>query len=223
MVSIGQLAAFALASFVLVVIPGPSVLFVIGRALAHGRRVALASVVGNAVGVYLVAVAVALGLGPVVQRSELAFAVLKAVGAVYLCYLGVQAIRRRRELATAFSGSGAPRGPLRCAWDGFVVGVANPKAFILFAAILPQFVNRSAGHVPVQMMLLGVVSFVIAVASDSIWALVASTVRAWFARSPRRLDVVGVTVATTGRRTDRPYVCPGPRRRPAAPCGPIKV
>jgi len=91
-----------------------------------------------------------------------------------------------------------------------VVGVANPKAVILFAAILPQFVNRRAGHVPVQMLLLSLVSFAIALVSDSAWGLLASTVRAWFANSPRRLQLVslggglamialGLLVAVTGR------------------------
>jgi threonine/homoserine/homoserine lactone efflux protein len=92
-----------------------------------------------------------------------------------------------------------------------VVGVANPKAVILFAAVLPQFVNRTAGHVPAQMLLLSLVSSAIALASDSVWSLLASTVRAWFARSPRRLELVGaagglamiglgLSVAVTGHK-----------------------
>lgn len=95
--------------------------------------------------------------------------------------------------------------------EGFTVGVANPKAVILFAAVLPEFVNRQAGHVLVQMLLLSLVSFAIALVSDSTWSLVASAVRAWIARSPRRLELVGgmgglamiglgVSVAITGRR-----------------------
>ena len=93
-----------------------------------------------------------------------------------------------------------------------MVGVTNPKAVILFAAILPQFVNRTAGHVPVQMLLLSLVSSAIALASDSVWSLLASTVREWFARSPRRLELVGaagglamislgLSVAVTGHKS----------------------
>jgi threonine/homoserine/homoserine lactone efflux protein len=206
-----QLGAFALASFIIIVIPGPSVLFVIGRALAHGRRTALATVLGNAAGVYVVAAAVAFGLGSLVQRSIVAFTVVKAIGAVYLVWLGVQAIRHRHDLSTVVaSGVGAPCGAWRAAREGFVVGVANPKVLILFGAVLPQFVHRQAGHVPAQMLLLSVLSFVIAVLSDSVWVVAASAVRGWFSRSPRRLGMVGgagglamigvgLGVAVTGR------------------------
>jgi threonine/homoserine/homoserine lactone efflux protein len=211
MVSVGQLLAFALASFIVIVIPGPSVLFAIGRALAHGRRTALASVFGNAVGVEVVAVCVALGIGTVVERSALVFTAVKLAGALYLVWLGVKAVRQRRKLRSAFAAAAGPRGLRKAALEGFAVGVANPKTVILFAAILPQFVNRAAGHVPVQMLLLSLVSFPIALISDSAWSVGASTVRSWFARSPRRLELVGglgglamiglgLSVAATGRK-----------------------
>ncbi len=211
MVSGGQLAAFAVASFVLIVIPGPGVLFVIGRALAHGRAVALASVAGHAAGNWVVAVCVALGVGTIVERSAAVFTAIRLVGAAYLIWLGIQAFRWRHALADVFTEAAAPRGGAQAVREGFVVGVTNPKAVILFAAVLPQFVNRAAGHVPVQMLLLSMISIVIGLASDSCWGLAASTVRAWFARSPRRLSLVGgvgglaiiglgVTLAVTGRK-----------------------
>ena len=99
MVSTGQFLAFAVASLILIVIPGPSVLFVVGRALAHGRRTALASVVGNAAGVEVVAILVALGVGTLVERSALVFTIVKLAGGVYLIWLGVRAVRQRRGLA----------------------------------------------------------------------------------------------------------------------------
>jgi threonine/homoserine/homoserine lactone efflux protein len=211
MISSGQLLGFAVASFVLIVVPGPGVLFVVGRALAHGRRTAIMTAAGHAAGNYVVAACVALGLGTLLQRSAQLFVAVKLIGAVYLVWLGVQAVRRRGELASAMSDV----VPARAGWlalrDGFVVGVTNPKAFILFGAILPQFVNRGAGHVPAQMLLLALVSVSIGVVSDSMWGLAASGVRAWFARSPRRFALVGgagglamiglgVTVALTGRK-----------------------
>ncbi|HEY4464962.1 MAG TPA: LysE family translocator [Streptosporangiaceae bacterium] len=210
-ISMGQLLAYALASLVLIVIPGPGVLFVIGRALAHGRRTAVATVAGHAAGNYVVAACVAVGLGSVLERSAEVFAAVKLAGAVYLVWLGVQAIRHRKDLAGAIAAPAGERRDRRALRDGFVVGVTNPKAFILFGAILPQFVNRSAGHVPAQMLLLALVSIGIGLASDNAWALAASTVRAWFARSPGRLALVGgagglamiglgVTVAVTGRK-----------------------
>jgi threonine/homoserine/homoserine lactone efflux protein len=109
------------------------------------------------------------------------------------------------------SGAVPSRAGWRALRDGFVVGVTNPKAYILFGAILPQFVNRGAGHVPAQMLLLALVSVSIGVLSDCAWGLAASGVRAWFARSPQRFALVGgagglamigvgIAVALTGRK-----------------------
>ncbi|MER5873434.1 LysE family translocator [Streptomyces sp. NPDC002044] len=191
--------------------PGPSVLFVIGRALAQGRRAALTTVAGNTLGACVLVVAVALGVGAVVERSVLLFTALKLVGAAYLVYLGVRAVRGRGSLEAAFSGEGPVHSGLRTLGEGFVVGVANPKTIVFFAAVLPQFVDRGQGNVTAQMLLLGLVFNLIAVVSDSVWGVVAATTRTWFARSPRRLAAVsgaggltmiglGVTVAVTGRK-----------------------
>jgi threonine/homoserine/homoserine lactone efflux protein len=210
MISAGQLAGFVLASLVLIVIPGPGVLFVVGRALAHGRRTAVATACGHAVGNYVVAACVAVGLGSLLQRSASVFEVVKLAGALYLVWLGVQAVRHRKSLAEAFAATGEPRQGWRALRDGVVVGVTNPKSYILFGAVLPQFVNRAAGNVPGQMLLLSVFSVVIGAVSDCGWGLAASGVRSWFASSPRRFELVGgagglamiglgVAVAVTGR------------------------
>jgi threonine/homoserine/homoserine lactone efflux protein len=210
MISAGQLLGFALASLVLIVIPGPGVLFIVGRALAHGRRTALATACGHAAGNYVVAAGVAVGLGSLLQRSEQAFVIVKVTGALYLIWLGIHAIRQRKSLADAFAVAAAPREGWRALRDGAAVGLTNPKAYILFGAILPQFVNRGAGNVPAQMLLLALVSVSIGAISDCSWAYAASVVRTWFARSPRRFELVGgagglamigvgVTVAFTGR------------------------
>jgi threonine/homoserine/homoserine lactone efflux protein len=231
-VTVDRLLGFAGISLVLVLIPGPSVLFVLGRALAHGRRTALGSVVGNAIGAYLLAAAVSLGLGEVMATSAAVFTVVKLVGAVYLVFLGAKAWRHRADLSkTAVPGTGpgagsgagaepgagagaaAPvraRSDARTLWEGFVVGVTNPKTCIFFAAVLPQFVDRDAGGVHEQMLLLGGVFTALALICDSVWALTASAARSWFARSPRRMAAVGgtgglamiglgVVVAVTGR------------------------
>ena len=212
MISTGHLLGFALASLVLIVIPGPGVLFVVGRALAHGRRTALATALGHAAGNYVVAAGVAVGLGTVLQRSVQAFVIVKVAGALYLIWLGIHAIRHRKSLADSMTDSSEPQVGWRAARDGAVVGITNPKAYILFGAILPQFVNRAAGDVPGQMLLLAVVSVVIGAISDSCWGFAASAVRTWFASSPRRFELVGgagglamigvgVTVAITGRNS----------------------
>jgi threonine/homoserine/homoserine lactone efflux protein len=210
-VSLGQVAAFAAAALVLIVVPGPGVLFVIGRALAHGRRTALLSVAGHAAGNWVVAVCVALGVGAVVERSAAVFTAVRLAGAAYLVWLGIQAFRHRNSLAEVLEGAAEPRGDARAAREGLVVGVTNPKTVILFAAVLPQFVDRPAGHVPVQMLILSAIVILIGLVSDSCWGLAASIARSWFARSPRRLGVVGgagglamiglgLTLALTGRR-----------------------
>ena len=182
---------FTLASLVLIVIPGPGVLFVVGRALAHGRRTALATAGGHAAGNYVVAACVAVGLGAILQRSATAFAVVKVAGAAYLVWLGIRAIRHRKSLAAAFAAAAEPRDGWRALRDGAVVGLTNPKSYILFGAILPQFVDRGAGDVPGQMLALALVSVLIGAVSDCAWGFAASAVRNWFASSPRRFELVG--------------------------------
>ncbi len=214
MVPSGRLLAFAAVALIIIVIPGPSVLFVVGRALAHGRRVALASVLGNEAGSLILVVLVAAGVGPLVARSALIFTTLKLAGAAYLVFLGARAFlqRRRHALAELAGPAGAPHGWARAVLQGFLVGVSNPKTAIFFAAILPQFVDRSRGDVPAQMLLLGTVFALIATISDGAWSLVASGARGWFGRSPRRLELVGgtgglamiglgITIAVTGRKS----------------------
>ncbi|MEU4780774.1 LysE family translocator [Micromonospora sp. NPDC023633] len=192
-----RLAAFALASFVLIVIPGPSVIFAISRALAYGRRAALTTVVGGAVGSFTAATAVGFGIGAIIQTSAVIYTAIKLAGAAYLIYLGVQAIRHRRALREALETQAAPIGGGRTLLQGFIVGVTNPKTVVFFAAILPQFVDPSAGHVSLQMVVLGAVFAVIALAMDAVWCVAAGTVRSWFARSAKRLDLVGGAAGLT--------------------------
>ncbi|MEU3183619.1 LysE family translocator [Streptomyces sp. NPDC006923] len=212
MVSTERLLAFAAVSLLVIAVPGPSVLFVIGRALAHGRRTALATVVGNVIGSYALVVAVALGVGALVERSVTVFLAVKLAGALYLVFLGVQAFRHRKDMrASDMSAPAGPaRGDLRTVGDGFVVGITNPKGVVFFAAVLPQFVDHSLGRLPAQMLLLGLVPITIGLITDTLWGLGAAAARTWFARSERRLSMVGgaggfamiglgVTVAATGR------------------------
>lgn len=193
MIPASNLWAFVLASVVLIVIPGPSVLFVIGRSLALGRMGGLLSVVGNAAGMLPLVAAVALGVGTVVAQSVLLFTGIKIAGALYLVYLGVQAIRHRAGAAAAVTGELAPRSPWRLLGEGFVVGVTNPKTIAFFVAVLPQFVDFHAGAIPLQMATLGTAFVVLALACDSVWALAAGWARDWFARSPQRASHLAAT------------------------------
>ena len=193
MVPADHLLAFALISFALIIVPGPNVLFIISRSLMLGRTAGVGTALGGQIGVYVQVAAVAFGVGAIVERSVAVFTVLKLAGAAYLVYLGVQALRHRRELGAALTAQAEPKSIRRIVRDGFMVGVSNPKAIVFFIAVLPQFVDQSAGHVPAQMLLLGAIFVAIAVFCDGTWALVAGTARTWLARSPRRLAVVGGT------------------------------
>ncbi len=184
--------AFALAALALIAIPGPSVLFVIGRSLSLGRAGGFLSVLGNALGMIPAIVAVSLGVGALVAQSLVVLAVVKVAGAAYLVHLGVQAIRHRNDHVGAGPDLPTSRpSARRLVGEGFVVGLTNPKTIVFFVAVLPQFVSYDAGAIPLQLALLGGIFFVIALACDSVWALTAGTARAWFARDPKRLSRMG--------------------------------
>jgi threonine/homoserine/homoserine lactone efflux protein len=186
-ITLDQILTFGLAALIIIVIPGPSVVFTIGRALAYGRGVALATVVGNTLGLVTIVLLVALGLGVVVQESILVFTVLKLGGAAYLVWLGFEAVRRRKEFLTADGTDltgGTPMTWVRAVRQGYVVGASNPKGYMMLAAVLPQFVDRGEGHVQLQMLLLGLLS-------DSLWAVIASQLRTWFNSSPTRGETMG--------------------------------
>lgn len=197
MVPASHLLAFSLISLALIIVPGPNVLFIISRSLMLGRAAGVGTAFGGQIGVYVQVAAVAFGVGAVVERSVAVFTVIKLAGAAYLVYLGIQAVRHRRSLAEALGARSEPKTIRRILRDGFMVGLFNPKAIVFFMAVLPQFVDRSAGHVPAQMLLLGAMFMAIAVVCDSTWALIAGTARTWLARSPQRLEIIGATGGLT--------------------------
>jgi len=193
MLPLPNLLAFLAAAIVLVIMPGPTVLFVVGRSLALGRRGGLLSVVGNAIGLVPIIVAVAFGVGAIIAESVVIFTVLKFAGAAYIVYLGVQAIRHRRRTAVAMAAGVAPKSTGRMLGEGFLVGITNPKTIAFFLAVLPQFVAPEAGWVPGQLLLLGGIFVGLALLSDGAWALAAGSARDWFARSPTRIERLGST------------------------------
>jgi threonine/homoserine/homoserine lactone efflux protein len=209
--SASQLVAFVVASILFIQVPGPSLLFTIGRALTVGRRDALLSAVGNGIGVFGQIIALAVGLGALVAASTTAFAVLKLAGAAYVAYLGVQAIRHRgdaRRALTTTAETATSTTPWRSVRTGVVVGVTNPKTLVFFAAFLPQFIDPTA-PAPAQLLILGALFCAMAIVSDGCWVVAASRARDWFAQRPQRLDHLGAaggammiglgaTLATTG-------------------------
>jgi threonine/homoserine/homoserine lactone efflux protein len=203
-----RLAAFVAAAVVLIAIPGPSVLFIVARGVAHGRRAALATVIGNELGGLTQAMAVALGVGAVVRQSLVVFTVMKLAGAAYLVVLGVRALPRRGTLARVTAP--VSLSPAALVRQGYMVGVTNPKTTLFFLAVLPQFVTPSGGNATVQLVVLGLVFVAIATVLDSLYGLAAGQMRRWLDGSPRRLAAVGgasgvvmiglgVRLALTGR------------------------
>lgn len=207
---IDRLPGFFLTALVILVIPGPSVLFVISRGVAYGRRTALATVVGNSVGAFMQMCLVALGLGTIVERSVTAYNIVKLVGAAYLVYLGVQGFRQRHQLTQATLGGAEPKPLRRILREGFFVGVTNPKLIVFASAALPQFVDPSRGHVTLQLLVLAIMFQTLATLSDGTYGMLAGSLRNWFAGSPKRLSTMsgigglaivglGLNLALSGR------------------------
>lgn len=190
-----RLWQYAIASIIIIIAPGPSVLFIIARAIAWGRKTAIFSVIGNVSGAFVLSVLVALGLGPILQHSALAYSAVQWGGGTYLIYLGIDALRHRRIHAADMQvKSGTAPSALRSVRDGFWVGVLNPKTLVFFAAVLPQFIDRERGHVTFQLLLLGALFAIMAMISDGTWGLLAGTAREWLATDPERL----LRLRTTG-------------------------
>lgn len=180
---------YLVAAMIIILAPGPSVLFVIARAISWGRSTAVLSVLGNVTGSFVLSSLVALGIGPVLQRYEIAYIAVQWGGGLYLIHLGIDAIRKRALHASDMTQQG-PVGPtpLRSIRDGFWVGVLNPKAIVFFAAVLPQFVDIEGENVTLQLLFLGLTFCVLAFLSDGAWGLLAGTARDWLASSNGRLE-----------------------------------
>jgi threonine/homoserine/homoserine lactone efflux protein len=180
---------YIVAALVILIAPGPSVLFVVARAIAWGRLTSVLTVLGNTLGALVLSTLVALGVGPVLQRYELAYIAVQWGGGLYLIYLGIDAIRQRAVHASDMTNQG-PLGPtaLQSIRDGFWVGVLNPKAIVFFAAVLPQFVDIDGDDITVQLIFLGVTFCVLALISDGAWGVLAGTARLWLAKSSSRLE-----------------------------------
>ena len=179
---------------IIIFAPGPSVLFIIARAIAWGRKVAVITVAGNVSGAFVLSSLVAFGLGPILQRSDLAFVAVQWLGGLYLVYLGIDAIRKRKVHAADMTNQG-PVEPtvFQSIRDGFMVGVLNPKGLVFYAAVLPQFIDRERGGVTGQLLFLGALFSVLAFFSDGGWGLLAGTARAWLAGDAGRLEKLRAT------------------------------
>lgn len=179
---------------IIILAPGPSVLFVIARAIAWGRKVAVITVAGNVSGAFVLSSLVAFGLGPVLQRSDLAFAAVQWGGGLYLVYLGIDAVRKRKVHAADMTNQGQVEPKVfQSIRDGFMVGVLNPKGLVFYAAVLPQFIDRERGNITGQLLFLGALFSILAFFSDGSWGLLAGTARAWLAGDASRLEKLRAT------------------------------
>ena len=183
-----RLWEYLIATVLIILAPGPSVLFTIARAIAWGRLAAIATVIGNAFGMFLVSVLVAFGLGPLLQSSKLFYNGIQWAGGTYLIYLGYAAIAASRVDAQGMQKTeGSKPSFFTSLKNGFWVGVLNPKSIVFFAAILPQFVDQEKNNVTAQLLLLGAIFAAIAIISDGSYGLLAGTVRSWLAGDVTRL------------------------------------
>ncbi len=206
-----RLVAFVIVAALITVAPGPDMALVLRNALTNGRSSIVPTAAGVCLGLLVWGAASSIGVAAVLAANAQLFHALRLAGAVYLVFLGVQAIRHRRSVLSDLASGVERAGSRRAFRDGFVVGVSNPKSIILFAAILPQFVNRSDAAATPQLLVLGFMAVAIALVSDTVWAVVSGSVRAWISRSPRSLAALrgtgglvmlglGLRLAVTGRR-----------------------
>jgi threonine/homoserine/homoserine lactone efflux protein len=165
----GTLGVFVLAALALIVVPGPAVLYIVAQSIDGGRLAGLVSALGVALGGLVHVAAAAVGLSALLVSSATAFTVVKLAGAAYLIGLGLHTLLRRREPPDATVPH--ERRLRRVFWQGAVVNVLNPKTALFFLAFLPQFVDPDRGSVAVQLLVLGLLFVVLAVCSDSLWAL----------------------------------------------------
>ncbi len=183
MPTLSTVALFLLAALVLLVIPGPAVLYITTRSIAHGTRAGLASVAGVELGTLTHVVAATLGISALLMTSALAFSAVKYVGGAYLIYLGLQTLLSREE-GHAAAGAEARTLPQLFA-QGFLVNLLNPKTALFFFAFLPQFVDPARGAVADQILVLGVLFVLLASCTDGLYALLAGRIGGWLRRSAR--------------------------------------
>lgn len=204
-----SLTGFIVAALVVLLIPGPGVLYIVTRSLSQGRRAGLVSVLGLSAGALVHVVAATAGLSAILLASATAFGAVKALGAGYLIYLGIRTLLAAN--VPAADDAADTRAASRLFRDGVVVSVLNPKIAVFFLAFLPQFVSDTRGAVAPQIFMLGLLYVMLAVITDGAYALLAASVRHWidanFMRGPLPRYAsgavyigLGVSTAVSGRK-----------------------
>jgi threonine/homoserine/homoserine lactone efflux protein len=207
-----MLALFSVAALLLLIIPGPAVIYIVTRGTSQGRAAALTSVAGIHTGTLVHIGAAVAGLSALIVASATAFTIIKIAGAAYLVYLGLVALFRRPDNATDAATASPPRTTRRIYLDGVVLNILNPKTAVFFLAFVPQFVNAGNGSTTGQILILGVVFVLLGLLTDGAYAVAAGWIGTRLSRSrraERRKDVLsgsvylalGVTTAFAGTST----------------------
>jgi threonine/homoserine/homoserine lactone efflux protein len=173
-------ALFVVAALVLLIVPGPSVLYIVARSVEGGRTAGLLSVLGVQTGAMVHIAFATLGLSAILSSSAVAFSVVKWLGAAYLVWLGLRRIFGRDEEKNEVAVEPTPLS--RVFWQGVVVNTLNPKTALFFLAFLPQFVEPARGAAWTQILLLGAAFVVLALCSDGLYALLSGTAGGWLRR-----------------------------------------
>jgi threonine/homoserine/homoserine lactone efflux protein len=183
-----SLVLFFVASWALILTPGPDMIYVITRGIAQGRRAGVISALGVTMGILVHRLFAAFGLAVVLQTSSLAFLIVKYAGAAYLVYLGVKALKDTDNFVIQ-----AQRPVLRVRalfWQGVISNVTNPKIALFFLAFLPQFVHRDAGYVPLQMLMFGLLFAGFGVVFLGVVGWSAGGIGRWLTRKPRYVSMI---------------------------------
>jgi threonine/homoserine/homoserine lactone efflux protein len=204
-VDVSTLALFCAAALALAVVPGPAVLYIVAQSVDQGRFAGFVSALGIGVGGLVHVLAATIGLSSLLASSATAFTIVKYAGAAYLLFLGIRRLLTREKAEDDIVR--APRSRRRLFVDGVVVNILNPKTALFFIAFLPQFVDPDAGAATLQIFTLGLIFVVIALGSDSLWAITAGTVGGWLKQSPAyfavRRWVTGTVFVALGLSTAR--------------------
>ena len=209
MLGLSNLSIFLIAALILLLTPGPAVLYIVARSLDQGRLAGFVSVLSIEVGNFMHVLAATLGLSAILVSSALAFSIVKYLGAAYLIFLGVRRLFSNEAGLQPMEFK--QQGLRRIFRQGVLVATLNPKTALFFFAFLPQFVDSSRDSITLQLLILGCMFVTMAIVTDSLYALLAGTIGQWLKRTRSFLRVeryvigsvyigLGVTAALTDIR-----------------------
>lgn len=195
MIELTQIVIFIGASFLLCLAPGPDNIYVLTQGITKSKKAAIVTTLGLCSGLIIHTSAAALGISVIFQTSELAFNIVKYLGALYLLYIAYQAFKYRNEpLDLSVENSSSQLKKLF--FKGFIMNILNPKVSIFFLAFLPQFVNTEAGNIPMQMIILGIIFMIMTMIVFSSIGITANLLSAKLQKSPSIVKIMNILTST---------------------------